>query len=140
MRLHLANSLPQDSFLKLTGESKGGFKCVSKQQFLRTQVNVNIFNFDNLLREVLNGSFNMSLPATFNNIVKANPADNPKQASSRVKGEGNGRDKKKRESKNRNGILAKNMSQDNNFKVATGKMWKNTFSKQLPQIAQSGRI
>jgi hypothetical protein len=33
MRLHLANSLPQDSFLKLTGESKGGFECVSKQQF-----------------------------------------------------------------------------------------------------------
>jgi hypothetical protein len=107
---------------------------------LRTQVNVNVLNFDNLLREVLNGSSNMSLPATFKKIVKANPADNPKQASSRVKGEGNGRDKKKRESKNRNGILAKNMSQDNNFKVATGKMWKNTFSKKLPQIAQSGRI
>jgi hypothetical protein len=40
---------------------------------------------------------------------------------------------RRRESKNGNGNLIRNMSQDGKLKVATGKMWKNTFSKQLLQ-------
>ena len=100
---------------------------------LRTQVNGNILNFDNLLEEILNGSFHMLLPATFKKIVNANPADNTKQACSRVNGDENGRDKKKRKSKNGNDNLVRNITQDNYFKVAKGKTWKNTFSKQLPQ-------
>jgi hypothetical protein len=89
---------------------------------LRTQVNGNILNFDNLLEEILNGSFHMLLPATFKKIVNANPADNTKQACSRVNGDENGRDKKKRKSKNGNGNLVSNMFQNNKFKDATGEV------------------
>ncbi len=83
---------------------------------LRTQVNNNVLNFGNLHKEVLNGSFNMSLHTTFKKIVNANPADNAKQAVSRVHREGKSGDKKKRKSKNRNGSLVRNISQDDNFK------------------------
>ncbi len=92
-----------------------------------------MLNFDNLLEEVLNGSFHMSLSTTFKKIINANPADNAKQASAIDNGEGNGRGKKKRKSKNRNGNLIRNISQDSDFKVVAGKMWKITFIKQLPQ-------
>ncbi len=34
----------------------------------RTQVNNNVLDFDDLLKEVLNGSFNMSLPSTFKKL------------------------------------------------------------------------
>jgi hypothetical protein len=98
-----------------------------------------MLNFDDLIKEVLNGFFNMLLPATFMKIVNANPADNTKQASARDNRERNGRGKKKRKSKNKNGNLVRNMSQDNDFKVAAGKMWVTTFSKQFPQV-QLGKM
>jgi hypothetical protein len=82
-------------------------------------VNDNLINFDNLLKEVLNGSFYLSPTATFRKVVNANPADNAKQQSSRVSREGNNRDKKKRKSKNRNGNLIGNMSPDNDFKASS---------------------
>ncbi len=66
---------------------------------LRTQVNDKMLNFGDLVEEILNGSFHMSLPAAFKKIVNANLADNAKQASSRVDREGNSRDKKKRKQK-----------------------------------------
>jgi hypothetical protein len=87
----------------------------------RAQVNNNVLNFDDLIDMVLNGSCHMKLPATFKKIVNPNPAVNIKQASSKVDRKGNGGDKKKRKSKNGNGNLVRNMSQDNDFKVATGK-------------------
>jgi hypothetical protein len=68
-------------------------------------MNNNVLNFDNLLEKVLNGTFNMSLPTTFNKIVNANPADNAKQASARDNGERNGGGKKKKKSKNGNDNL-----------------------------------
>jgi hypothetical protein len=92
-----------------------------------------MIHFDNLLKEVLNGSFHMSLPATFKKIVNANPVDNAKQASARDNRERNSEGEKKRKSKSGNGSLIRNMSQDNNFKVAAGKTWITTFSKQFPQ-------
>jgi hypothetical protein len=82
----------------------------------RTHVNNNMLDSDDLLKEVLNGSFNMLLPATFKKIVNTNPAYNAKQAVSRVDREGKGRDKKKRKNKNGNGnLVRRNTSQDNDF-------------------------
>jgi hypothetical protein len=75
----------------------------------------------------------MSLPATFKKIFNANPADNAKQASARDNKERNDGNKKKRKSKNGNGNLIRNMSQDNDFEVAAGETWITTFSKQFPQ-------
>jgi hypothetical protein len=61
-----------------------------------TQVKINVLNFDDLLKEVLIRSLNMSLPATFKKIINANPADNTKQTSTRDNRERNGRGKKTR--------------------------------------------
>ncbi len=99
----------------------------------RTQLNNKVLDFNNLFKEVSNGSFNMSLPTTFKKFLNAKPDDNAKQANSRVKGDRRGGNKLKRRNKNGKSNLIRNTSQDDNFKVATGETWKTTFSKQLPQ-------
>jgi hypothetical protein len=99
----------------------------------RTEVNDNVPNFDDLLEEVLNWSFGMSLPVTFKKIINTNPADNPKQASAWDNGEKNGGGKKKRKRENGNGNLVRKMSQDNDFKVTASKTWITVFRKQFLQ-------
>jgi hypothetical protein len=100
-----------------------------------TQVNNNILNFDNLLDQVLKGSFQMNLPPSFKKIKNSPrnaPSIKPKQAKAWSEGEGNGGNKKKQKSKNGNGNQVKNAAQDEDFVVAEGKTWKKTFSKQFP--------
>jgi hypothetical protein len=101
-----------------------------------TQVNNNVLKFKDLLKQVLNGVFQMNLPASFKKVAnssKTAATKETKHATSGNKGEGNGGNKKKHKSKNSNGNLVKNLAQDKDFALATGKSWKDTFGKQLPQ-------
>jgi hypothetical protein len=58
---------------------------------------------------------------------------NAKQATTGNNRVGNSVGRNKRMIENGNGNLVRNTSQDDNFEVAAGKIWKNTFSKQLLQ-------
>ncbi len=103
-----------------------------------TQVNNNVLKFEDLLEQVLNSAFQMSLSASFKkveNSAKTPAINETKQATAGNEGEGNRSNKKKHESKNGNGNgnLVKNLAQDKDFAVATGESWKDTFSKQFPQ-------
>jgi hypothetical protein len=107
---------------------------------LRTQVNNSMLNVGDLLKDVLNGSFNLSLPTTFKKIVNANPADYAKQSYPRVVGEGNSRDKKKGKSKHRNSNLVRDMSQDNNLKLQKARRGKTPLASSYRKIAQLEKI
>ncbi len=100
-----------------------------------TQVNDNILNIDDLIDQVLSRSFQMNFPTSFKKI-KNLPCNAPsvksKQANAWNEGEGNGRNKKKQKSKNKNRNQVKNTAQDEEFTVAEGKTWQETFTKQLP--------
>ncbi len=101
-----------------------------------TQVNDNVLKFEDLLKQVLNGAFQMNLPASFKKVVnssKTAAAKETKHATAGNEGVGSSGNKKKHESKNSNGILVNNSVQDKDFALATGKSWKDTFSKQFPQ-------
>ncbi len=79
-----------------------------------TQVHDNILNFNDLLDQVLNGSFQMNLLASFKKIMKSPqnaPSVEPKHANTGNKGEGFGRNRKKHKDKNRNGNQVKNTAQ-----------------------------
>ncbi len=101
-----------------------------------TQVNNNVLKFEDLLEQVLNGAFQMNLPASFKKVTnssKTAAAKETKHATAGNEGKGNGGNKKKHKSKNGNSNLIKNSAQDKDFALATDKSWKNTFSKQFPQ-------
>jgi hypothetical protein len=100
-----------------------------------TQVNNNVLGFKDLLEQVLNGTFQMNLPASFKKVAnssKTAATKETKHATAENEGEGNGSNKKKCKSKNGNGNLVKNLAQDKDFTLATGKSRKDTFSKQFP--------
>ncbi len=102
----------------------------------RTQVNDNVLEFKDLLEQVLNSAFQMSLPASFNKIANSSKnaaAEETKHDTAGNEGKGNGGNKKKHKSKNGNGNLVKNLTKDKDFALATSKSRKNTFSKQFPQ-------
>ena len=104
-----------------------------------TQVIDNILDFGDLLEQVLNGVFQMNLPASFKKVViptKPAAIDEFKQAATENKGEGNGGNKKKQTNKNSNGNLVKNSAQDKDFTMVAGELWKDTFSKRFPHKSQ----
>jgi hypothetical protein len=81
----------------------------------RTQVNDNVLKFEDLLKQVLNGTFQMNLSASFKKVVnssKTAAVKETKHATAGNEGEGNGGNKKKRKSKKNNGNLIKNLAQD----------------------------
>jgi hypothetical protein len=101
----------------------------------RTQVNDNVLEFKDLLEQVLNGAFQMNLPASFKKVAissKKAAAEETNHATAGNEGKGNNGNKKKRKSKNSNGNLIKNLAQDKDFQLATDESWKDTFSKQFP--------
>jgi hypothetical protein len=103
-------------------------------------VNDNVLDFDNLLEQVLNGSFHIILPASFKKIEVASKSEITGAIKSTPGGGGNivsdpnlNQPKKgKRKSEDGNGNLVRNSAQDEDFKVKAGETWKDTFSKQLP--------
>jgi hypothetical protein len=101
----------------------------------RTHVNDNVLDFDNLLEQVLNGSFHIILPASFKKIEVASAgATKSTPAGGNIVSDQNLNQPKKgkRKSEDGNGNLVRNTAQDEDFKVKTGETWKDTFSKQLP--------
>ena len=83
----------------------------------------NILNFDKLLEQILNGVFQMNLPASFKKVVipsKTTAIDEFKQVAAGNNGVGNGDNKKRQKNKNGNGNLVKNSAQDEDFKLAAG--------------------
>jgi hypothetical protein len=96
----------------------------------RTHVNDNVLDFENLLEQVLNGSFNMVLPPSFKKIEITPKPD--------VKAGGNNDDpnpnptKEKRRSEDGNGNLVKNTSQPDEFKLLPSETWKDNFALILP--------
>jgi hypothetical protein len=103
----------------------------------RSSVNDNVLNFDDLLEQVLNGSFYMNLPASFKKIKvepKIEAASNAKPtAGARNDGEGKGASRgKKRKNENGNGNPVTNSTQDKDFATKAGESWQETFSKHFP--------
>ena len=98
-----------------------------------------VLDFENLLEQVLNGSFHIVLPASFRKIEVA-PKSEITSAIKSTPGGGNiGSDLNPNQSKrgkckseDRNGNLVSNSAQDEEFKVRAGETWRDTFSKQLP--------
>jgi hypothetical protein len=89
-----------------------------------TQVNNNVLEFKDLLKQVLNSAFQMNLPASFKKVVNSSKTaaiEETKHATAGNKGEENGGNKKKRKSKHGNGNLVKNLAQDKDFALVTGK-------------------
>jgi hypothetical protein len=108
-------------------------RSCKQASIVRTQVNSNVLKFKDLLEQVLNGAFQMNLPASFKKVANLSNKEETNHATAIIKGKGNGGNKKKHKSKNGNGNLIKNLAQDTDFQLATGKSWKDTFSKQFPQ-------
>lgn len=102
----------------------------------RKSVNDKVIDFEDLLEQVLNGSFTMNLPPSFKIVQAGTDAPNDaKQAVARGakeegKGEGRG---KKRKGDNGNGNLVKNPAPDEDLAVKAGESWAEIFSKQLPK-------
>jgi hypothetical protein len=104
--------------------------------FSCTQVNDNILELKDLLEQVLNGVFNLNLPAAFKKIkdpAKTAAVDENKQAAAGNDEKGNGSNRRKRKNENGNGNLVKNKTQDKDTVPKEGKTWKDTFSKQFMQ-------
>ncbi len=100
----------------------------------RTSVNNVVLKFEDLLEQVLNGSFNMNLPPSFKVIqveTKSKSANDAKPAAAAAAGDGKGGRGKKHKGENGNGSLVKNPAQDEDFSVKPGESWQETFSKQL---------
>ena len=95
-----------------------------------TQVKNCIFQFKDLLDKVLNGTFHMLLPSTFEKVMASNIEKKDNNNTGRGKG-GNDK-KKKRKNKSKNSNFVKNPFQPDEFKVTNGKSWKGNFAKQLP--------
>ena len=98
----------------------------------RSHVNDNILDFDNLLEQVLNGSFHMALPPSFKKIEVNKP--NPTKGDNDGSGgsETSTKTRQKRKSEDGNGNLVRNTAQDEDFVCKTGENWKDTYSKQFP--------
>jgi hypothetical protein len=101
-------------------------------------VNDNILDFRDFLEHVLNGSFMMNLLPSFKVVhvkIKADAANDAKPAAAAgagvEAGDGKGGRGKKRKCENGNGNLVKNPAPKEDFAVKTGKLWVETFSKQL---------
>ena len=100
-----------------------------------TQVNDKVLKFEDLLDQVLNGAFQMNLPASFKkvkNSFKTAAVEETKHTTAGNVGEGSGGNKKKCKGNNGNGNV-ENLEQDKDFAMATGEFWKEPFSKQFPQ-------
>jgi hypothetical protein len=107
-------------------------------------VNDNVLDFDNILEQVLNGSFHIILPPSFKKIEVASKSEITGTIKSTPGGNIvsdpnlNQPKKGKRKSEDGNGNLVSNSAQDEDFKVKTGETWKESFSKQLPYDGLSG--
>jgi hypothetical protein len=103
----------------------------------RSSINDNVLNFDDLLEQVLNGSFYMNLPASFKKIEvepKIEATSNAKPAAG-ARNDGNGKGTgrgKKRKNKNGNGNPVTNSTQDEDFATKAGESRQETFSKHFP--------
>ena len=108
----------------------------------RSQVNDNVLNFDDLIDGVLNGTFNLTLPATFKmqqgttaTISGTNGSDEfsggKEPGGSKEPGGGKGRGNK-RKSGDGNGNIVKNSSQVEEFKLLPGETWKDDWASVLP--------
>jgi hypothetical protein len=100
-------------------------------------VNDSVLDFENLLEQVLNGSFHILLPASFRKIEVASKSEITSAIKS-TPGENIGSDlnpnqsnRGKCKSVDGNSNLVSNSAQDKDFKVKMGETWKVTFSKQL---------
>ncbi len=104
--------------------------------FSCTQVIDNILEFEVLLEQVLNGVFNLNLPAAFKKIknpTKTAAVNENKQAAAGNNEKGNGGNRRKRKNENGNGNLVKNKTQVKDFVPKEGETWKDIFSKHFLQ-------
>ncbi len=85
---------------------------------------------------MLNGVFNLNLPAAFKKIenpTKTAAVNENKQAAAGNDKKENGGNRRKQKNENGNSNLIKKKTQDKDFAPKESKIWKDTFSKQLPQ-------
>ncbi len=97
----------------------------------RTHVNDNVLDFENLLEQVLNRSFNMVLPPRFKKI-EIMPKLEVKTGGNNENDPNPNPTKKKCRSEDSNGNAVKNTSQPDEFKLLPGETWKDNFASILP--------
>jgi hypothetical protein len=97
-----------------------------------TQVYDRILQLYGLLHKVLNSTFHILLQLIFKQVSASSKT---KKEKSMNNGGVRGATKQKRSAKRRTEMATsqKNSSQPDNFKVAEGKTWRDTFLDQLPQ-------
>jgi hypothetical protein len=105
-------------------------KVCEQAYHTRAEVKDSILQLDDLIDEVLNGTFHLILPSTFKKVqgmisVVENKSNEPKK--------GGKCGDKKQKNKNCNGNIVKNPGQLEEFEPKEGESWKDTFSKMLPQ-------
>jgi hypothetical protein len=103
----------------------------------RSQVGVRVLQFDNTIEDILNGQFNMKLPATFKKIKqKPSNIDPPKDSKGGDGGKGApGRNGQKKRKLNQEiaGIVARNDKQVKEFKMKDRETWETHFRSQCPK-------
>jgi hypothetical protein len=106
--------------------------CMCKQAFhIHAEVKYQVLQFEDLIDEVLNGTFHLILPSTFKKVQGTYSVGDDKNNEPK---RGGGKDgDKKRQNEQGNGKLVKNTGQPNKFKVTDRETWKGTFSKMPPQ-------
>jgi hypothetical protein len=103
----------------------------------QSQVDDRVLQFDSIMEDILNGQFNMTLPAIFNKI-KSNPSKvNHKVTASGCGGKGGPEQDKHRKKRVINQELAgsavRNDNQINKFKMRGGETWDKNFRSQCPK-------
>jgi hypothetical protein len=98
-----------------------------------TEVNDRVLNFKDLINDVLNSTFNLSLPPAFKKVNASNDYSATEVAEQSKNKEGRRGGGNKRKKKDGDGNMVKNMGQHGDFKLAAGESWKRTFANLLPK-------
>ena len=133
----MVSLLPKSSSWS-TSKFNAGSKCANFAHISRSQVNNKVLDFEDLVNGVVNGTFNVTLPAMFKmqqgttsaaTEIKENESGGGKENSG---GKNGGQIKRKSKDGNGNGNTVKNTLQPDEFKLLPGKTWKENFVSILP--------
>ncbi len=110
-------------------------KMCELAHILRSQVNDKVLDFEDLVDNVLNRTFNLKLPTTFKmqqdtTDCSDKPCGSKEPGGGKEPGKGRGN---KQKSGDGNGNLVKNTSQVEEFKLLPGETWKDDWVSVLPQ-------
>lgn len=91
----------------------------------RSDVNDRILDFSDVIEMVLNGTFTMPLPPSFQKVNSEDATD--KRSGDNLVKEGSGKKQKSDKKEKKDSAPVKNNSQHDSFKMKAGETWKKTF-------------